>query len=317
MYNTKAFAAYYDDENIINKSSSGGMFTALSNSILNENGVIVCSIFNNDNRKLEYRIIKNFKDRDLARGSVYVESNINDSFMQALDWLENNPHKQMLFIGTGCLADAFKNLSNIKGFSDRVISVDLICHGVLSSKLLEEFLYYYLHIDHSKRLSQVSFRSKRGKNGWRNPEAFAIAEEDEYTLRRYMQLYYSGCAFRESCYHCPYTKVIRDTDITIGDYWVPDSDEFINEKGTSLVIVQSEKGMELFKKSAKNIIYKEVDIEKCIQPNLLRPTSEPSKKDKFWKIYIKKGIKYSIDHVIVGTVFHKAWRKIKEMLFFC
>lgn len=87
-----------------------------------------------------------------------------------------------------------------------------------------------------------------------------------------------GVINRKCCATCHYAKINRIGDITLGDFWqVHRWDESCNDwKGTSLVLLNSEKGKKVYKELERNLILsKEAPLEHAIKYNgaLRQPTS--------------------------------------------
>ena len=287
----KAYAARINDKIELMNSSSGGMFTALSDQILENGGMVVSAVYNYENHCTEFRMIVEKSLRNKARGSKYMQSIPGDIFRKSKEWLIENFEKKLIFFGMGCQAAGYKKYIESQGLLERVYIVDIICHGVPSSKMWRDY------IDEKaggKKVNYVTFKDKR--NGWNKPFAFAQIEKKETQLQDYVNIFYNRCALRPSCYVCPYATVHRESDITIGDFWgienvLPD---FYNEDGNSLILVHSDKGMVLLGDCMQNISIQEVSIEDCLQPNLVAPTQVSIYREQFWRHYMKNGIRYII-----------------------
>lgn len=111
----------------------------------------------------------------------------------------------------------------------------------------------------------------------------------------FTDLFYKHVMFRKSCGKCHFTNTVRPSDITIADFWgweKTDPNFNADDKGCSLVLVNTEKGRQLFNavKDRMNIIPAELDC--CLQPNMLHPSKMHPKRDKFEAEYIKKGFEY-------------------------
>ena len=109
-----------------------------------------------------------------------------------------------------------------------------------------------------------------------------------------------GWTLRKSCYKCPYTKIDRNSDITIGDYWgiqnvMPD---FYDKNGISLVITHTEVGNELFEKVKNKIHWRESNFKDCLQPRLISPELCPKDRSLFWQDMQEEGIDYCIEKYI-------------------
>lgn len=109
-----------------------------------------------------------------------------------------------------------------------------------------------------------------------------------------------GWSLRESCYQCPYTRIDRNSDLTIGDYWgiqkvMPD---FYDRMGVSLVITHTDAGRKLFESVKNNIDYRISNRKDCLQPRLTFPQSRPADRDIFWKDMLQKGMDYCIEKYV-------------------
>lgn len=310
---TKVYAARIKDRSVLLNSSSGGMFTALSDSVLSNFGAVACSIYNYKERRTEYKLITDIPQRDEARGSKYMQSNPLNIFDECVMWLKNNPDKKLLFVGTGCYAAGFKSFIKTKGLEQRTYIVDLICYGAPSPKLWGEYAAYL-----EKRCggisSNLNFKDKR--NGWNTPTAVMKINGEEVFLKEFTRFFNTNCALRPSCYKCPYATIKRSTDMTIGDFWgienaLPD---FYDKNGNSLVLIHTQKGEELFKSVEEKIDFSESTVEDCLQPNLQRPTSMPDKRTVFWQDYSKQGIEYMIKKYGTSSFVNRVKSKIKRIL---
>lgn len=288
---TKVYAGRAKDRNVLENSSSGGMMTVLTDYILRNNGVVVCAVYQYAEKQVTYSIIKTAEERDTARGSKYVQSIMGNIFVQAEEWLKENPDKELLFIGMGCQAAAFQKYMKMKKLDSRVYIVDIICHGS-PSPLLWETYANMLEEKYCSSITNLTFKDKR--YGWNKPTAVVTIKGKEVFLDEYVKIFYSKMVLRPSCYSCPYAKVERTTDMTIGDYWgiekvMPD---FYDSLGNSLILLHSEKGKHLFEQIKNDLEYSESNTKDCLQPNLMKPTEKPEKRDVFWSDYKKKGICY-------------------------
>ena len=72
----------------------------------------------------------------------------------------------------------------------------------------------------------------------------------------YSRMFYSNLMLRESCYSCPFTNFNRTSDISIADFWgwTKISDKFNDNKGVSLILVNSDKGIELIDSVSKQLL---------------------------------------------------------------
>lgn len=302
---TFVYAARIKDREVLKESSSGGVFTAISDQFLADENAVVCAIYNFVTHQTEFQIVLEKPKRNEARGSKYMQSLTGNVFQEAADWLKANPQKKLLFVGMGCQTAGFGRFAEISGFRDRVTLMDIICHGSPSPMLWRE---YAERLENAGKMKAVSFKDKR--NGWKHPTPVAVIGEKEVPLNDYVRIFYNQCALRPACHKCPYTAVERDTDITIGDYWgiekaMPD---FYDELGNSLILLHTQKGIELFDQCKEALEYRISNSKDCLQPNLIAPTPVSKDRKQFWREYHKHGIPYIIKKYGNPT----AWQKIKS-----
>lgn len=286
----EAVVARHIDDSVRQISRSGAVFVALSNVILNKGGVVYGVRLDNSFRAIHDRAI-NKKERDKFCGSKYVQSDTENVFSMVLEDLING--KPVLFSGTACQVDglySYLSYKSDKCFDNILATCDIVCHGVVSPKI------WYDNLKSMKRrnigeLISVNFRDK--KFGWDSHIETYKYTSSEAVSKTYTSIFYEHVALRPACYNCPYAKIDRISDITLADAWgikkyMPDWDD---NKGTSLVILNNDKGKNIFYNTTE-LQYKKIDISNILQPNLIRPTQKPKYRDKFWKDYNKKGFDY-------------------------
>ena len=105
-------------------------------------------------------------------------------------------------------------------------------------------------------------------------------------------LFYKHIMFRKSCGNCHFTNTRRPSDITIADFWgweKTDPNFNADNKGASLVLLNTEKGRKLFEtvKDRMNII--PANLEDVMQPNMIHPSEIHPQRDKFEKLYSERG----------------------------
>lgn len=301
---TVAFALKILDKKELYNSSSGGAFTALSNYILGNGGIIVAASFNYEKQQTELKLCHNVFERNEARGSKYMQVYPLNSFNECLKWIERN-NGPVMFVGTGCQAEAFRLFSEIKHVRDRVYIVDLICHGVSSPILWKDYSLLMGDFEY------ITFRDK--SISWKQPRAFVKKGKKEKSIREYLNIFYNNCCLRPSCYECQFAKTERYVDLTIGDFWGVDKalPDFDDEGGVSLVLAHSEKGIAWIENIKDMVILEKVDLADCIQHNLVLPTEKPKDRNQFWQDYNLKDFKY-IAEKYGGWV--PAWKKLLRSL---
>lgn len=260
------------DEKIRSASSSGGAAAAITNGFLEKAG-IVCSCTFKDGEFI-FDFAKTQEEAKEFAGSRYVKSNPKGIYKEIKKMLSEG--KRILFIGLPCQAAALKRFVGEKLY-ENLYTIDLICHGSPSPKVLECFLADY----HSslKQMGNIQFRKKMKWHVYN--DGAGIAHEGVQDI--YMCSFLKGLDYTENCYSCKYATTKRVSDITLGDSW---GSELLEEdnKGVSLILCQTEKGKQLIEEA--NLELFEVDVEKAILNNhqLEHPTIEPKERKRFLKL---------------------------------
>lgn len=280
------YGVKHKDEFIRAASRSGGVFTALSDIVLEEGGIVYgCGL---DERFLARHMRASTKqERDSFRGSKYVQSDVGDVMRQAEADLKAGYN--VLFSGVPCQIHGLYNYLKLKKIStDKLLTVEILCHGAPSPRVWEDFLAAKYHLED---IEKVDFRDKKNF-GWRDHVETVTVNGNEVSSKDYTGLFYAHVMLRESCFHCYYKKRDRVADITIGDFWrIENNDkDFDDDKGVSLVKLNTEKGRQYFKRCADALEIREYPLATCIQPALDHNYEAPPERDAFWNEYESKKI---------------------------
>lgn len=311
------YAVRAKDKDVVKESSSGGVFTVISDWVLQQDGAIASAVYDYASHTLRYLLYTDRMTRNAARGSKYIHPVLDDIYSQCVIWMKENPGKPLLFIGVGCHAAGFHEILKAEGIRQQAIVIDLICHGTPSPQLWTEYVHTLEQI-YEGRAEYVAFKDKR--NGWENPYAFMRIGDREIPLDHYSYWFYESFSQRQSCFQCPYTKLHRVTDLTIGDFWgvqlsLP---EFYSSDGNSLVIVQTPRGAEIISAIKDKVIFAESTADTCMQPRLETPGRPNPKRKQFWRCYQTRGVsglmKYYHEDGKVKTFAKKVLRKGKRFV---
>lgn len=288
----KVYAAWIEDIQIRKNSTSGGIFTVLAKQVLAKKGVVFGAMFDE-----KFKVVHSFieKEEDLIKmqGSKYVQSYIGESYIKVKEFLQED--KVVLFSGTACqIAGLFSYLDKDRD-NKNLITVDILCHGVPSPKIFEE--YKKSIVKNVEDIENIKFRYK--KPSW---TVFSmkidIKNQKPYIKCTYKDPYLRGFLgdfiTNEVCSQCKYVGEKRISDITIADFWgyISDNRKMRNtEKGISLVIVNTNKGKEIFDYITSEIKFTEKEIEEAKLGNqcLREPFPKNTNYDMFWRTYFEKG----------------------------
>lgn len=261
------------DPEIRRRSSSGGIATALISRFLSTGDCVCSCLFTGG--KFTFCCTC---DRDMEgafAGSKYVKSDPGYVYGDCRSALERG--QRLLFIGLPCQVAALKNYIPQR-LQERLYTVDLICHGTPSIKLLE--LYLEQNGISMDALSQITFRHK-------DPVGFALRINErsisyDGTVDRYLISFLNAANYTEHCYSCQYATTRRVGDLTLGDSWGTDRvDEM--RRGLSLITVQSDKGANLLAEADLQLYTVDAARATASNGNLHHPSRKPEKREWFFR----------------------------------
>ncbi|MEG1782752.1 MAG: Coenzyme F420 hydrogenase/dehydrogenase, beta subunit C-terminal domain, partial [Oscillospiraceae bacterium] len=294
-------------------STSGGIYGELARYILEIGGYIAGVIF--DDNFVAKHIVSNAKaDYDKIIGSKYFQSDTNGVYNKIKNLLIDG--QTVLFCGNPCQSAAL--LSYLDKDYQNLYTCDFICRGNLSPKAFKKYKEM-LEKQYNSPLKELHFKNKT--IGWNDFGTKAIFENgEEYFKGRNEDLYiksyiHYNLFLRPSCLECQFKKMPRVSDITFGDYWdvAENVDKSLDDnKGTSVVLINSAKGQYLFDSIKKDINYTLTTIEQVHKGNacLLASAKKGEKRDVVFAnidnydfdVLINKFTKESILSIIKGKL---------------
>ncbi len=278
-----AFAAWNKDSEIRRDSTSGGVFSALAEDILEGGGVVFGAALDG---KQHLHHIACFRKEDLwrLRGAKYVQSDLGDIFREVKKCLETRP---VLFSGTPCQVDGLYRYLGRR--PENLITCDLVCQGVPSPGVWED-MARLIEARKGRDLQTVRFRNK--VEGWKNSHFTAVFEGGGVDSRPLFSTEY-GRAFgralflRPCCYRCPYAGLNRPGDFTLGDFWGLAPGELPEQQvwGVSLLLVNTAQGSHMFDRLPLG--RKPFPVERAIagNPRLASPIAQPADRGAFFAAY--------------------------------
>lgn len=259
----KAYAARSRDMQMRLESSSGGIFTELARHILSQHGAAFGAVY--DNRfQVIHVCAENEADLARMRGAKYAQSDLSGVFAQVKTRLDRG--QLVLFSGTPCQVAGL--LCFLRTPRENLITVDFVCHGVPSPMVWSEY------VKHLGDVTSINLRAK--DTGWSRYRYCHRIEASRGTVQLipnseslYMKLFVGDYINRPSCADCHFKGYARPSDLTIGDFWGvwdshPDMDD---DRGTSVVLIQSERGQKLWEAIAPRMDRKEVPLEDASRQN--------------------------------------------------
>jgi coenzyme F420-reducing hydrogenase beta subunit len=279
-----AYACINKNEEIRLESSSGGVFTLVAEYIIDKDGIVFGACFN-DKFELEHDYIKTKEELSKLKGAKYVQSKIGNTYSQAKDFLDTG--RKVLFTGTPCQVAGLKSFLGEEKYNN-LVTIDIICHGVPSPEVWRKYVEFREKEAESSTL-RIAFRQKN--EGWkRYSVSFSFKNNKEYrrTFNEdlYMKTFLKDICLRPSCYDCEFKTLNRQSDITLADFWgieyiLPNMDD---DKGTSLIFVNSQTGREIFNSISNDMMFKEVNINETIKYNssAIKSVKENPNRDNFF-----------------------------------
>ena len=303
----EVYAAFNKNEEIRMQSSSGGVFTALAEQIIQEGGVVFGARFNED-----WEVIHDYTETAVGlsafRGSKYVQSRIGDTFNQAEQFLKQG--RSVLFSGTPCQIAGLKLF--LRKEYENLLTVDFICHGVPSPGVWRKYLEELIAREGKKKnsvlshsnpilpnsmrdISRIEFRNKR--LGWKK-YSFALTLSvpighgakntvllsEPYNENIFMKGFLADLYLRPSCYACPSKSLKSGSDVTIGDYWGIQNikPEIDDDKGICCFLINTEKGLHWQNKiDVKKTVSNFIDVEKG-NPSIIYAVVMPKNRIRFF-----------------------------------
>ena len=263
-FKLKAYLFQNSNEEIRKDSTSGGIFTAIGEFVIKNNGIVYGASFD-DNFVVNHIGIENVDKLSKFRKSKYVQSNQNNCFKEIKQYLDNG--KLVCYSGTPCQVGGLR--AYLRKDYENLILVDIMCHSVPSPLVFEKYKRYILKKMSANKILNINFRDK-SKYGYKY--SMMTVETDNGTYCQgidtdpYLRAFFSDVSVRPSCYNCHFKTMKRVSDLTIWDCFnINEIDKsFDDDKGTTRVLVQSEKGEKLLE-NLDNVRLKELDINIAIK----------------------------------------------------
>ncbi len=303
----ECYGGYHKDDKIRNVSSSGGIFSLAAKEILHKGGVVF-GVIMEDVRAI-HRYVETEDDLGRLCGSKYVQSELGKSMEKAKEFL--NQGRWVLFCGTPCqVAGLYSFLGKTY---EKLFTIDFICHGISSPLIFRK----YLQEIHGKReWERISFRDKH--SGWKKFGMYLKAK-DGYQYQKdltediYMQSFLRNMNLRPSCFQCRFRTVHRMSDWTLGDLWGAEEmvSGWVEDEGYSLILLQSEKGKQMWETVKGDAEVQAVQIDEVIRHNasLIASPWDFYTRDLFFKYATSNTLQKSIELAGKETLLKRIKRK--------
>lgn len=316
------YAAWNKDDGVRMSSSSGGVFHALASKVIEDGGVVFGAGFNGSWEAV-HSSTETLGGISAFQGSKYVQSRIGDTYSEAGRFLREG--RKVLFSGTPCQIAGLRRFLG-KDYGERLVTVDVVCHGVPSPGIWKDYLSATADEEGValEDIAGISFRDKReswGDYGLAIRFRAGDREKERYSPMRcnpFMQGFLKDLYLRPSCYSCPAKGGRSHSDITLADFWGIRRHHpgLYSDKGVSLVLANTAQGSGML--GTIEVDRHAVSYEEAISgnPSVIRSAGKPAQYDKFWNEYGRHGLQ-ALPPVLKSmrpTLQHRIKRRIKTAI---
>lgn len=280
------------DLEVRNNSSSGGIFTVLSNYVFDNDGVVFAASYDLYSYSIKHIMISNADELWRVRKSKYVWSDFKV--------IENQMKRQIamdrliMFVGTPCQA---AYIHNRYGYYKNLFVVDLYCHGTAEAFYFREYLESIVG-----KVRSVDFRgqSKHEKN---NYQFVLISDnvtlEESFEDNIFTKAYEESLTIKKACFSCKLAERIHVSDITLGDFGWPDraQQRGIRAWHPSIISINTEYGDKIFENIKENLYLSDKVTEDEVG-HYYRAHSTVGG----WGYNIAKKVKFEEDYKKVGFI---------------
>lgn len=260
------FGGFSNDIVIRFDSTSGGVFSMLANVIFKEKGYVSGAVYT-DNFDVKNIVTNKKIDLHRLRSSKYLESNAEGLYKQIAALLKKG--EKVMACGSPCQMAGLRQY--LRKDYDNLIIVDFLCRATNSPKVFHKYLD---SLEKKYNAKIVAIKDKNKDHGWHSLARkvtfdngqvyYGESEIDDYRRGYHLNVYERPC-----CYECKFKGFPRMSDITLADFWGlnqidPEMDKNL---GTSLVMINSEKGAAFFEKIKGKMTLKEYTLPQAIAGN--------------------------------------------------
>lgn len=266
----KVYECRSKDEEVLRKSSSGGVFYGLASYVIEHGGVVFGAAFD-ENWQVFHTCAENLSDLEALCRSKYAQSRVGDAYAQTAEFLKSG--RKVLFAGTPCQAAGVKNYIRVligrgefpETASRGLLTADFVCGSIWSPSVFAAYLEE-LREQHQSNIVELHCRDKEGMKWSEYGTTVRFADgsiykktgpEDYYKNGAYSKLY-----TRPVCFQCKCKSMNSGSDLTMGDMFY-DHRSYTpeEERGLSLLIAKTEKGKEIFEAVSSGYVYRRIGLE--------------------------------------------------------
>ena len=255
------YAAYSKNKDIRFDSTSGGIFSELALKMFAQGGYVGGAVYNDD-YSVSHILTNDAEKLSELRSSKYTFSLTDELFPQVRKELIAG--NKVLVCGAPCQIAGLYTF--LRKDYDNLITCDFICKSVNSTKVFQKYIEW-LESKYKSKAKRIKAKDKT--SGWHKFSMRIDFENGKsYVADRYHDPYFVGYLqtelfTMEACFSCMFRGFPRPADITLADFWgIENVDQSMDQDlGTSLVIINSDKGLKYYQSIKDEIISKEFDLK--------------------------------------------------------
>lgn len=283
------YAFWHNDTAVRAASTSGGLFSALAREVIAKGGVVYGAAFDADFKHVHHRAARTLEELRPLLMSKYVYSDATDATKEAVSELKAG--KAVLFAGTPCQVAVMSACA--KDYAAKLITIDIVCHGTPRPEVFTAYVEE-MERKHGGHLTRYEFRNK--DRGWNFPSIVSAYDNGRVVRTipwhdKYFHGYSINAFLRDICYVCPYAKLERPGDFTIGDCWrvATSHPQYDDGKGTSMLFVNTKKARAFWRDvqltaSLSGGVY-DVELARLRNMPLMEPAVRPPCARSFARIF--------------------------------
>lgn len=255
------YASYSKNHEVRVDSTSGGIFSELAFKMFDQNGYVGGAVYNEDN-SVSHILTNERSKLDEIRSSKYIYSLTDELFPEVKKQLKAG--NKVLVCGAPCQISGLYTF--LKKDYENLITCDFICKSVNSTKVFQKYIEW---LENKYKSKAKKIKAKDKTTGWHRFSMRVDFENGKsYVADRYNDPFFVGYLqtelfTMEACFNCQFRGFPRPADITLADFWgIENVDKSMDQDlGTSLIIINSEKGKEYYESLGDAIVSKEFTLK--------------------------------------------------------
>lgn len=279
--NCTTWIARNPDPEIRMKSTSGGVFYAVAQHVIQKGGYVCGAVFD-DKLCVKHICSNQISDVYKMMGSKYAQSDMGNVYQQVMKLVE----KRVPVLFTGCPCQV-AGLNAILGKSyECLVTMEVICHGIPSGHMLKSYIKL---LSHKYKSEPITFNYRDKASGWHSCSVRAQFKNGTVyckptTADAYMRGFLGNTFLKPACFKCTFRGFRSNADCMIGDFWgaeveAPNLDD---NTGLSCVLVHNQNVIKLLRTSGVELYNAELNQILKYNRNILESPNPSDLRDEFY-----------------------------------